>query len=88
MTHGKHLSESQGWSDDDDYSTDLIFKTNTSNSQLWRYCHTTIYKIDKQQGPTIQYRNYIQYLVKTYNGKGSEKEYIYIRVCIYIYTYV
>ena len=32
---------------------------------------------DKQQGP----ENYIQYLAITYNGKESEKEYIYI--CMY-----
>ena len=37
---------------------------------------TTIYKIDKQQGPTVQHRNYVQYLVITYNGKEYEKEYI------------
>ena len=36
---------------------------------------TTIYKIDKQQGPTVQHRNYVQYLVITYNGKEYEKEY-------------
>ena len=35
-----------------------------------------IYKIDKQQGPSTE--NYIQYLVITYKGKESEKEYIYI----------
>ena len=27
--------------------------------------------------------NYIQYLVITYNGKESEKEYIYIYICMY-----
>ena len=31
--------------------------------------HSTIYRIDKQQGPTVQYREL--YLVKTYNGKES-----------------
>ena len=36
--------------------------------------HTTMYKIDKQQGPTKQHRDYIQFLVITYNGKESEKE--------------
>ena len=40
--------------------------------------HTIIYKIDKQQGPTDSTGNYIQYLVITYNGKESEREYIYI----------
>ena len=45
---------------------------------------TTIYKIDKQQGLT---RNYIQYLVTIYNGKESEKEYIlhkYLYINIWI----
>ena len=39
--------------------------------------HTTIYKIDKQQGPTMQTRK-LQYLEIMYNGKESEKEYIYL----------
>ena len=39
---------------------------------------TTIYKIDKQQGLTVDTENYIQYLVISYNGKESEKEYTYI----------
>ena len=43
---------------------------------------TTIYKIDKQQGLT---RNYIQYLVTIYNGKESEKEYILHK---YLYKYM
>ena len=30
---------------------------------------TTIYKIDKQQGSTVQHRKYIQYLIIIYNGK-------------------
>ena len=42
--------------------------------------HSTIYKKDKQQGPTYSTGNYIQYLVIIYNGKESEK--------IYIYTYM
>ena len=41
--------------------------------------HTTIHKIDKPQGFTVQHRElYIQYLVITYNRKEPEKEYIYI----------
>ena len=35
--------------------------------------YTLLYKIDKQQGPTVYTGNYIQYLVITYNGKESEK---------------
>ena len=34
MTHGKYLSESQGWPEDDGYSTDIILKNNTPNSQI------------------------------------------------------
>ena len=30
--------------------------------------------------------NYSQYLIVIYNGKESEKEYIY--VCVYIYQYI
>ena len=44
--------------------------------------HVTIYKIDNQQGPTVQHRELYQYLVLTQNGNDSEKEYIYI--CVYI----
>ena len=35
------------------------------------------YKIDKQQGPTVEHRNYTQCLVILYIGKEYEKEYIY-----------
>ena len=42
--------------------------------------HTTIYKIDNQQGPLYSPGNYIQYLVITYNGKESKKEYIYMYI--------
>ena len=38
--------------------------------------HYYIYKIDKQQGPTVEHRE-LYYLVITYNGKESE---------IYIYN--
>ena len=37
---------------------------------------TTVCKTDKQQGPTENTGNYIQYLVINYNGKESEKTYI------------
>ena len=54
--------------------------------------HTTIYKIDKQQG-LYSTGNYTQYLVITDNGKEPEKEYIYIykyniyfQIYIYIYN--
>ena len=39
-----------------------------------------MYKIDNQQGPTAQHRKYIQYLIITYNGRESEKEWIYVYV--------
>ena len=55
--------------------------------------NASIYKVEKQQGPTYSTGDYIQYLVITYNGKESEKEwrsfsvyiYIHIYICIYIY---
>ena len=37
--------------------------------------HTTIYKIGKQQGPTVEHR---ERLVITYEGKDSGKEYVYM----------
>ena len=37
-----------------------------------------MYKTGKQQGSNCSTGNYTQYLVITYNGKESEKEYIYI----------
>ena len=41
--------------------------------------HITInvYKLDNQQDLLYSTGNYIQYLVITYNGKESEKEFIY-----------
>ena len=44
----------------------------------------TVYKIDKQQGPTVLHRNYGQYHIINHNGKEYEKEYI----CVYIYIYI
>ena len=44
--------------------------------------HTTIYEIDNQQGPMVQHREYIHYLVIIYKGKESEKEYMCIHVCV------
>ena len=32
--------------------------------------------------------NYTQYLVITYNGKESEKQYLCVCVCIYVYMYI
>ena len=43
-----------------------------------KFLANPIYKIDKQQGPTVQHGNYIQYPVINHNGKEYEKEYICI----------
>ena len=41
---------------------------------------TTVYKIDKQQSPTVvSTGNYIQYLIIDHNGKEYEKEYTCIK---------
>ena len=51
----------------------------------WDYqIHTTLYKIDKQWGQLYSTERYTQYLVITYNGKQSEKEYTHA----YIYHFV
>ena len=42
---------------------------------------TIIYKIDKQQGPTIEPENYIQYPVINHKEKEYEKEYISESLC-------
>ena len=44
--------------------------------------HTTIYKTDKQQGPTEYTGNYIQELVTAYHGKNLKKN-IYTYICVY-----
>ena len=41
---------------------------------------TTIYKIDKQPGPTKQHREPYQYLVITCKEKEYEKEYIHVQL--------
>ena len=40
----------------------------------------------KKQGPTVQHRNYIEYLVVDYNGKGSEKNTYNWNIYAYIYS--
>ena len=50
--------------------------------------YTTIYKIGKQQGPTVQHREYIQYFVINHNGKEYEKEYIHTHTHTHIYSYI
>ena len=44
---------------------------------------TTIYKIDKQQGPSIQHRELSSMSCNNLYRKESEKEYIYMYVCTY-----
>ena len=48
-------------------------------SGVWdQQIQTTMYKIDKQQGPTIQYRELYSIPCNKLNGKGSENNiYIY-----------
>ena len=33
-------------------------------------------------------RNYTQYLIITYSGKESKKEYVYVHIYVYIYIYI
>ena len=52
---------------------------------IWdQQMQTIIYKTDKQQGLTVQYKDYIQHPVINHNGKGYEKEYIYTPTHIYM----
>ena len=44
------------------------------------HTHTTMYKINKQQGPTARHKDSTQYSVITRMGKGSEKGWIHIHV--------
>ena len=46
--------------------------------------HTSIRKTDNPQNLLISTGNYIQYLVISYNGKESEKEYIHKFSYIYM----
>ena len=50
------------------------------NQEFGINIHTTVYKIDKQQGLLYSTGNYIQHFVITYKGKESEKEYMYMYV--------
>ena len=44
------------------------------NYELENNIHTAIYKVDYQQGPTVQHRELYSVSVITYKGKESEKE--------------
>ena len=37
---------------------------------------TITFRVDKQQGPNVQHKNFIQYPGTFYNGKEHKKEYI------------
>ena len=46
--------------------------------RVWdQQIQTTIYKIDKQQGPTVQHRELHSISCSNLNGKEYEKEYIF-----------
>ena len=47
------------------------------NQEFGIKIHTTIYKIDNQQGPTIQHRKLYPIFCNNPYGKESEKEWIY-----------
>ena len=36
--------------------------------------------MNKQQGPTIQHRNYTQYPMTNHNGKENGKQYIHVKL--------
>ena len=56
---------------------------------VWMNRYTpTIAEIHKQQGPTYSTGNCIQYLVRTYNGKESQKEGISIYIHVIYALYV
>ena len=54
--------------------------------EVWdSYIHTTIYKWINNKHLLYSTGNYTRYLIITYNGKESEKEYVYI--CLYVYDF-
>ena len=60
------IKEKRGWGSD---------KLGVWNQEI----HTTVYKIGKQYGPTVQHReNHIQSFITNHNGKEYEKGYIYV----------
>ena len=60
------------------------------NQEFWNNIYTLVYKVDKQQGPTVQHREPYSIFCKTYIGKESEKEYIflYVYMCVCVYIYI
>ena len=42
-----------------------------------QHIHSSIYKIDNQQGPTVQHRELYSIFCNNYMGKESEKEWMY-----------
>ena len=76
------------------YKTEIDSQTQKTNLRLLRgsgcgrdklevwdqQVQTTIYKIDKQQGPTVQHMRTMFISYNDYNGKEYEKIYVYMRV--------
>ena len=54
------------------------FKFSISPSNEYSGLKSFVYKTDMQEDRLYSTGNYIQYLIITYHGKESEKEYIYI----------
>lgn len=58
-----------------------------AKTEVWDWhIYTSLYKIDKQQGPMYGTGSSTQYSVITYMGKELEKEWIY--VCMWIYVFI
>ena len=71
-------------------TNELIYETETNSqtqrTDLWlprmgerlgicdQPMQTIIYRMDRQQGPIVQHKNYIQYPVINHNGKEYGKE--------------
>ena len=51
------------------------------------HVHSTIYKIDNQQGPTEGQKDSTEYFLITYQGKESDMC-VYIYIYVYIHTYI
>ena len=47
-----------------------------------------IYKMDKQQGPTLQHRELYSISYDNHNGKEYEEVCVCVCVCVYTYTYI
>ena len=50
------------------------------------HVHTTIYKTDNQQEPTVGHRNSTQYPVMLYMGQESKTEWVYVYVQLILFA--